>query len=183
MFEAQIAQKATFSSTPSDRLPSRPEPNPREHCNSVTMKEEEEDSTDPHEVPMKEGREITMVGSEESNNGGKTATFKENDTVEIPTIFLPKLPDQGSFSIPCIVGKVEIKRGPCDLRASVSITPYSLFHKLHHGPLLTALFSLQLADGSVTQPIGKLEDMPVNIGDIWVLEDFIIVDMSETDDA
>ena len=25
--------------------------------------------------------------------------------------------------------------------------------------------------------------MPINIGDIWVLEDFIIVDMLETDDA
>jgi len=28
MLEAQIAQKATFSSTPPDRLPSKPEPNP-----------------------------------------------------------------------------------------------------------------------------------------------------------
>ena len=87
MLEAQIAQKATFSSTPSDRLPSKPEPNTREHCNYVTMKEEEEDFTDSEEVPMEEGREITIAGSKERNNGGKTATFKENDTIEIPTIF------------------------------------------------------------------------------------------------
>jgi len=40
-----------------------------------------------------------------------------------------------------------------------------------------------LADGSVTQPIGKLDNVPVNIGDIWVLEDIILVDMPETDDA
>jgi len=40
-----------------------------------------------------------------------------------------------------------------------------------------------LADGSVTQPIGKLEDVPVNIADIWVFEDFIIVSMPKTDDA
>jgi len=33
------------------------------------------------------------------------------------------------------------------------------------------------------QPIGKLNNVPVNIGDIWVLEDFIIVDIPETDDA
>ena len=31
MLEAQIAQKPSFSSTPSDRLPSKPEPNPHEH--------------------------------------------------------------------------------------------------------------------------------------------------------
>ena len=60
---------------------------------------------------------------------------------------------------------------------------YSLFHRMHRGPLLATPFSLQLADGSVTQPIGKLEDVPVNIGDIWVLEYFIVVDMLQTDDT
>ena len=78
---------------------------------------------------------------------------------------------------------VEIERGLCDLGASVSIIPYSLFHKLHLGPLLVTPFSLQLADSSVMQPIGKMDNVPVDIGDIWVLDDFIIVDMPETDDA
>ena len=58
---------------------------------------------------MGEGREVTMASSKESNNGGKTATFKENNTVEIPTIFSPKLPDPGRFSILCSVGKVELR--------------------------------------------------------------------------
>ena len=43
---------------------------------------------------------------------------------------------------------------------------YSLFHKLHLGPLQPAPFSLWLANGSETQPIGKLEDVLVKIGDI-----------------
>jgi len=88
-----------------------------------------------------------------------------------------------SFSIPCVVGNVEIKIGLCDLGASISIIPYSLFHKPHRGLLLAASFSLQLVDCSVTQPIGGLEDGPVNIGDIWVLEDFIVVYMPEIDNA
>jgi len=33
------------------------------------------------------------------------------------------------------------------------------------------------------RPLGKLEDVPVKIRVIWVLEDFIIVDISKTDDA
>jgi len=53
---------------------------------------------------------------------------------------------------------------------------------VHVGPLQPAPFSLQLADGSEMQPLGKLEDMPVKIGDILVLKDFIIVDMTKTDD-
>jgi len=92
-----------------------------------------------------------MPSSKESNNGSKTTTFKENDTIEIPIIFSPKLPNPGSFSIPYIVRKVEIERGLCDLGASVSIKPYSLFHKLHRGSLLAVPFSLQLANGSMTQ--------------------------------
>ena len=139
MLEAQIAQTASFSSTPSNRLSSKPEPNHREHCSCITKKEEE-DLTDSGEVPMEEGREIIMAGNKERNNYGKTATFIENDTVEIPTISSPKLPDSGGFSIPCIVGNVEIERGLCDLGASVSIMPYSLFHTLHLGPLLSHPF-------------------------------------------
>ena len=61
--------------------------------------------------------------------------------------------------------------------------PYSLFHRLHLGPLRPALFSLQLADGFETHPLGKLEDVSVKIGDICVFEDFIITNMIETDDA
>ena len=74
---------------------------------------------------MEEGREIAMVGSKE------TAAFMEDDSIEIPTIFPPKFPDLGSLFIPCIVGKVGIERGLCDLGASVSIMPYSLFHRLY----------------------------------------------------
>jgi len=60
---------------------------------------------------------------------------------------------------------------------------YSLFHKLHLGPLQPASFSLLLADSSETQSLGKIEDVQVKIGDTWVLEDFIIAYMIETNDA
>jgi len=77
------------------------------------MKEDEEDLTDSEEVPKEKGREITMAGSKESNYSGKTAIFVENDFIQIPTNFSPKLSNPGNFSIPCVVGKVEIKRGDC----------------------------------------------------------------------
>jgi len=112
---------------------------------------------------MEEGREIIMAESKERNDDGKTAMFIENDTVKIPIIFSPKLLDPGNFSVPCIMGKVEIERVLCDLGASVSITPHSLLHKLHLGPLQATSLSLQLADGSEMQPIGRLNNVLVNI--------------------
>ena len=97
-----------------------------------------------------------MVGSKERNDVGKAVTFLENESVEIPTVFSPKLPDLVSFSIPYVVGKVKIQRALCNLGASISLVPYSLFHRLHLGPLQLVPFSLQLADSSEMQPLGKL---------------------------
>jgi len=42
---------------------------------------------------------------------------------------------------------------------------------------------LQLTNGSETGPLDTLEDVPIKIGDSCMLEDFIIADMTETDDA
>ena len=139
------------------------------------MKEDVEDSIDLEDIPIEEGREIIMIESKEQNDGGEATTFIENENVDIPTTFSPKLSDPGSFSIPCIMGKVKIERALCDLGASVSIMPYSLFHKLHLVPLQDTPFSLQLADGSEMQPIGTLDNVPANIGDIWVLEDLSLI--------
>ena len=44
MLEAQIAQQVTSSPTPSGRLPSKPEPNPCEQCNCLTLRGGVEDS-------------------------------------------------------------------------------------------------------------------------------------------
>jgi len=92
-----LPKKASLLSTLLDRLLSKPKPSPREYCKYVTMKEEEEDLTDPENTPMEEGREIIMAGNKERNNDGKTATFKENGTVEISTIFPPSFLAQVVF--------------------------------------------------------------------------------------
>jgi len=150
--EAQISEQGSFSSTPLDRLPTKPKPNPCEHCNYVTLKEKFKDFTDHEDIPIEEGRKIMMVESKEKNDGGKAAAFIENESVEIPTIFPPKLSDADNFSIPCIVGKMEIERALCDLGASLSLMPYSLFHKLYLGPLQSTPFSPQLGDDSKLNP-------------------------------
>jgi len=111
------------------------------------LKEGVEDPSDPEDIPFEEGKEIIMVESKERNDVGKAVTFIKNESLEIPTVFPAKLRDLGSFSIPCIVGKVEIKRGLCDLGANVNLMSYSLFHMLHLRSLQLAPFSLQLVSG------------------------------------
>jgi len=64
-----------------------------------------------------------MVESKERHDGGKAVTFIGNENLQIPTIFPPKLPGPGSFSIPCVRGKVKIERALCDLGASINLMP------------------------------------------------------------
>jgi len=69
-----------------------------------------------------------MAESKEKNDEEKKGSL------EFPKVFPPKLPNLGSSSIPCVVGKLRVDRALCDLDASVSLIPYSMFHKLHLGP-------------------------------------------------
>jgi len=135
ILEAQIAQQASTSSTPTGKLLSKPESNPCEHFTCVILKEGVEDPRHPEDILLAEGREIIMVESKERNDDGKPMNFIENDSLEIPIVFPPKLPDPSNFSIPYTMGKMKIERALCDLGAVVSLIPYSLFHKLHLGPL------------------------------------------------
>ncbi|XP_074288927.1 uncharacterized protein LOC141614070 [Silene latifolia] len=73
-----------------------------------------------------------------------------------------KLQDPGSFSIPCMVGNVSIKKALCDLGASVSILPLPIARKVGLHDMIPTL-TLQLADKSVQRPMGVIEDVPVKV--------------------
>jgi gag-polyprotein putative aspartyl protease len=90
-----------------------------------------------------------------------------------------KLDDPGKFVIPCSIGNLQFKCALCDLGASVSLMPMSIFEKIGVGELKPTQISLQLADQSVKLPIGVVEDMSIQIGKYFVPIDFVIVDMEE----
>jgi hypothetical protein len=102
---------------------------------------------------------------------------------ECSAIVNPELPikrkDPGSFSIPCKVGDVEIQRALCDLGASVSIIPFSLYERLNMGVLKPTRMAIQLADRSVKYPVGILEDVPLKVGSFYIPVDFVVLEMDE----
>ncbi|KAJ9167256.1 hypothetical protein P3X46_021920 [Hevea brasiliensis] len=73
----------------------------------------------------------------------------------------PKLKDPGSFSIPCHIGESCSTKALCDLGASVSLMPLSIYEKLNMGDLKPTHISLQLADRSIKYPEGILENVPL----------------------
>ena len=90
-----------------------------------------------------------------------------------------KLSDRGSFSIPCSIGDVTLSRTLCDLWASFSLLPYSIYKKLQVGEMKPTTISLQLADRSIKYPLGILEDVPLQVGKFFIPCDFVVLEIEE----
>ena len=67
----------------------------------------------------------------------------------------------------------------CNLGASVSLMPLFLCKKLQLRDLTPTSLTIQLASCSTRQPIGILEDVPVQVDKFLVPCDFIVLDIDE----
>ncbi|XP_057989075.1 uncharacterized protein LOC131172136 [Hevea brasiliensis] len=90
-----------------------------------------------------------------------------------------KLNDFGNFSVHCLKGNMSIDKALCDLEASVSLIPLSIYQKLNVGELKLTTISLQLADRIIKYLIGILETIPIKVGKIFIPIDFVILEMEE----
>ncbi|XP_017239910.2 uncharacterized protein LOC108212703 [Daucus carota subsp. sativus] len=109
----------------------------------------------------------------------ETISLNEECSTVIQRNIPPKLKDPGSFSLPCTIGQVGVKRALCDLGASVSLMPYSIYKRLGLGELKKTRISLQLADRTIKYPLGVLEDVLVNVEKFVIPCDFVILEMNE----
>ncbi|GJU84107.1 reverse transcriptase domain-containing protein [Tanacetum coccineum] len=95
-------------------------------------------------------------------------------------VILKKLPeklgDPGKFLIPCdFQGMVECL-ALADLGASINLMPHSVWKKLSLPDLTSTRMTLELADRSITRPIGVAEDVFVKVGKFHFPADFVVVD-------
>ena len=106
-----------------------------------------------------------------------------NLTATCSAIIQQKLPakmkDPGSFTIPCSIGKYEFKKALCDSGASINLMPLSVVKRLSLGELTPTTITLQMADRSMTQPEGILEDILIKVGKFIFPVDFVIMQMEE----
>jgi hypothetical protein len=91
---------------------------------------------------------------------------------------LRKKKDPGCPTIDCSIGDQHFNNALCDLGASVSVMPASVYKKLEHTTLEPTSMCLQLADQSVRHPMGIAENIPVRIRDFLVPVDFVVLDMN-----
>ena len=90
-----------------------------------------------------------------------------------------KMKDPRSFTIPYSIGKYEFKKALCDLGASINLMPLSVVRRLSLGELTPTTITLQMADRSMAQPEGVLEDVLVKVGKFIFPVDFVVMKMEE----
>ena len=90
-----------------------------------------------------------------------------------------KMNDPGSFTIPCSIGKYEFKKALCDSGANINLMPLSVVQRLSLGELTPTTITLQMANKSMAQPEGVLEDVLVKVGKFISPVDFVIMKMEE----
>ncbi|CAM8982121.1 unnamed protein product [Rhodiola kirilowii] len=112
-------------------------------------------------------------------DGTETVALTEECSAALHQPMPRKLQDSGSFSIPCDIGGFRVRRALCDLGASVSIMPYSLYAKLNLGDLCPSNVTIHLADCSCRLPRGVLKDVPVEVKHLYLPVGFIVLDISD----
>ncbi|GJV03689.1 reverse transcriptase domain-containing protein [Tanacetum coccineum] len=95
-------------------------------------------------------------------------------------VILKKLPeklgDPGRFLIPCGFGEFDKHLALADLGASINLMPLSIWKKLGLPDLTSTRMVLELADRTISKPLGIAENVFVKVGKFYFPVDFVILD-------
>ena len=87
--------------------------------------------------------------------------------------------DSSSFTIPCTIGNYDFGRALCDSSANINLMPLYVVKRLSLGDLTPTMMALQMANKSITQLEGILEDVLIKVGNFIFPMDFVVIDIEE----
>ncbi|GJV10056.1 reverse transcriptase domain-containing protein [Tanacetum coccineum] len=126
-----------------------------------------------HQGPKAVNHDARCKGHDAPANNGAPKTSNL-------TVILNKLPkklgDPGRFLIPCEFTGITTCNALADLGASINLMPYSVWKDLALPELTPTCMTLELADRSITEPIGIAKDVRLMVGKFQFPADFVVVD-------
>ena len=90
-----------------------------------------------------------------------------------------KMHDPSNFTILCTIGNSKIGKALCDSGANINLLPLSVVKRLSLGELTPIAMTLQIADITLAQPKGMLEDVITKVGKFIFPVDFVVIDIEE----
>ncbi|RDY05406.1 hypothetical protein CR513_10775, partial [Mucuna pruriens] len=95
------------------------------------------------------------------------------------TVLPKKCRDPGIFFVPCTIGDCTFANAMLDLGASINVMPASTYRSLNFRDLEPTGMTIQLANRSIVQPLGVLEDVLVQVNELIFPADFYVLDMED----
>ncbi|GJW87421.1 reverse transcriptase domain-containing protein [Tanacetum coccineum] len=86
-----------------------------------------------------------------------------------------KLEDLGKFLIPCALQELDRTNALADSGASINLLPHSIYKKLGLEALTPTRMTLELANRSISHPMGIAEDIVVRVDGFTFLANFVVV--------
>ncbi|GJZ81627.1 reverse transcriptase domain-containing protein [Tanacetum coccineum] len=105
-----------------------------------------------------------LIGNKEKLSEMARTPLNEHCSAVILNKLPEKLGDPGKFLIPCDFPGMDECLALADLGASINLMPLSVWKKLSLPELTPTCMTLELADRSITQPIGIAEDVYLKTG-------------------
>ncbi|GJR84710.1 reverse transcriptase domain-containing protein [Tanacetum coccineum] len=117
-----------------------------------------------------------LIGNKEKLSEMARTPLNENCSAVILNKLPKKLGDPGRFLIPCEFSRINTCNALAESRASINLMPYSVWKNLSLPELTPTCMTLELADRSISEPIGIAEDVYVTVGKFQFPADFVVVD-------
>ncbi|GJW27187.1 reverse transcriptase domain-containing protein [Tanacetum coccineum] len=114
----------------------------------------------------------TLIGNKEKLSEMARTPLNENCSAVILNKLPKKLGDPGRFLIPCEFSGINTCNALADLGASINLMPYSVWKDLSLPELTPTCMTLELADRSITEPIGIAKDVRLMVGNFPVSGSF-----------
>ncbi|RDX69644.1 hypothetical protein CR513_51210, partial [Mucuna pruriens] len=120
-----------------------------------------------------------MKGSVEVGGIVSVLTRNEEFTAGAQQALPKKCRDPRIFSVPCTIGECTFVDAMLDLGASINVMPTSIYKALNFGDLEPIGMTIQLANKSIVQPLGVLEDVLVQVNKLIFPVDFYMLEMED----
>nr|GFB16687.1 reverse transcriptase domain-containing protein [Tanacetum cinerariifolium] len=117
-----------------------------------------------------------LIENKEKLSEMARTTMNEHCSVVILNKLPRKLGDLGKFLIPCKFSRMDECLALADLGASINLMPLSVWEGLSLPELTPTCMTLELADRSVSKPIGIAKDVSFKVGVFYFPADFVVID-------
>ncbi|XP_015940016.1 uncharacterized protein LOC107465552 [Arachis duranensis] len=124
----------------------------------------------------------TAISDKMALKGDETVILTKKCSTLVQKKVPPKMPDPGSFLIPCTIWTITFEKALCDIGSNTNLKPLFVMKKLGNQGVHSTRISLEMVDKSLKLAYGMVENVLVKVEDLYLPADFMILDTREDKD-